>query len=966
MSKDNFDTLDGAPTIPGEPDGQVLSGRYKIVREIGSGGMGTVYLAQDMELDIEVAIKVLPTLLANNKRAIDNLRREAKTALKLSHPNIVRLHTFHSDEAIKYLVMEYVDGGSLEEKISANGVLSVDETLKTFTQVAAGLDYAHSQNVLHRDIKPANIMLTKDGIAKLADFGIARQIKESMTRITGKETSGTLLYMAPEQFRGGEPDHRSDIYSLAASIYECLSGHPPFWRGSIEYQVMNEKPASLGKLNDEQNVALLKALAKDPKSRQANAKELLADLGVSSTEFNWQTSPRQKEGKSYKDTLDYAKTMQPQGSALKNNKRIKLLLIVGLLVTFAAIFITALLKEYATRYPDVIETTNMSKDTRVDEAQQIEAIRLKTQAEEFWSRIKIISRDNGFGNMLDSAATLIQSGQSSIEMKAYSAAINFYTELLEKCKSIETLENQRKAAFESKLKFEEEIRKYNQDKIREYGGEAWLNIEASLEKTKSEPNNFPKIASAYAEAKQMVPVAVNESLKYADSTIRIKVSVYYPDSATEEMRASTNTLFYIDKELVKDVQIPPDETQEVELKQIKPGTHELTVKHKFFGDIVRNIMTKPWETTETDIKLDNKLWVSGTVSIKVKQFVPKLFYLLTIGPYGVKKFEGTISKEGNLIEKVPVGKYKVSIFAKDTWYQPENTWESQKNNWYEEKEVIVQPGVETITIFEGLSVTSIQPTGVVSCARKETVQLGKGFVKIFTLELPESGWIGIRLRGQPWKIDVDSVPYNEGHPSCGIGYLGVVSSEGDAYTFNNNASNRLSYCLQIGPKNTLGGVAGAAHIGSPGKVYIKVLWEQTSLSFEGFEIKTRFWSDTEVLESKQEIIDFYDKIFVPAMNRNSYLSWRSVVWPNSPADRTMLYSQQNNRNTDRDKVYDHYGTVFDYDSALCWSSATPEIIQPYGEYMLLRMKNDCVGMFLSKQNEEWKIWFFSWCGVLNP
>ena len=312
MSKDNFDTLDNAPTMPGEPEGQILSGQYKIIRQIGSGGMGTVYLAQDMELDNEVAVKVLPAILANNKRAIDNLRREAKTALKLSHHNIVRLRTFQSDEAIKYLVMEYIDGGNLEERISAAGALSVDETIKIFSQVAAGLDYAHSQNVLHRDIKPANIMLTRSGTAKLADFGIARQLKDSMTRITGKETSGTLLYMAPEQFRGNEPDHRSDIYSLAASIYECLSGKPPFCRGSIEYQIINVAPEPLNKLNQKQNSALLKALSKEPDKRQNSAKELLADLGADYKTINWQPLSKVREKKSQESTLDYAKTISPR------------------------------------------------------------------------------------------------------------------------------------------------------------------------------------------------------------------------------------------------------------------------------------------------------------------------------------------------------------------------------------------------------------------------------------------------------------------------------------------------------------------------------------------------------------------------------------------------------------------------------------------------------------------------------
>ncbi|OHB64074.1 MAG: hypothetical protein A2Y77_12370 [Planctomycetes bacterium RBG_13_62_9] len=288
MQGNGFDTLDGESTMGGQPGGQVLSGRYRIVRQLGSGGMGTVYLAEDMELDgMLVAIKVLPAILANNKRAVDNLRREAKTALKLTHPNIVRLQTFQSDEAIKYLVMEYVDGGSLEDRISSQGPMSVEAAMKIFSQVAAGLDLAHSQGVLHRDIKPANIMLTKDGTAKLADFGIARELKDSMTRVTGKETSGTLLYMAPEQLRGGEPDRRSDIYSLAATIYECLSGHPPFYRGSVEYQIVHETAAPLPNLTPGQNAALCRALSKDLAQRPASAPALLAELarGVPAAPF---------------------------------------------------------------------------------------------------------------------------------------------------------------------------------------------------------------------------------------------------------------------------------------------------------------------------------------------------------------------------------------------------------------------------------------------------------------------------------------------------------------------------------------------------------------------------------------------------------------------------------------------------------------------------------------------------------
>ena len=322
MSPDDHDTIGNAPTIGGDGAGQILSGRYRIVRELGSGGMGMVYLAEDMELDdMPVAVKVLPTLLARNTRAIANLRREAQTSLKLSHPNIVRLHTFQSDEQIKYLVMEYVDGENLEERISSQGVLSVEETIKVFTQVAAGLDFAHGRNVLHRDIKPANILLDKDGQAKLADFGIARQLKDSMTRITGNETSGTLLYMAPEQFRGGEPDHRSDIYSLGASIYESISGRPPFWRGSIEYQVMNEQPARLEKLSEKQNAALLKALAKDVEKRQSSAKQLLVDFGVDAKGLHWDASLKKQPTDALGDSAkgDTAGAKQPEQKRAKTN-----------------------------------------------------------------------------------------------------------------------------------------------------------------------------------------------------------------------------------------------------------------------------------------------------------------------------------------------------------------------------------------------------------------------------------------------------------------------------------------------------------------------------------------------------------------------------------------------------------------------------------------------------------------------
>jgi eukaryotic-like serine/threonine-protein kinase len=293
----NIDTLDRAVTLPGTKPGKggnwqydtldvavteggqatILAGQYRILKKLGEGGMGMVYLAEDMELDNrQVAIKVLPPLLARNARAVENLRKEALTTINLNHPNIIRLYGFHSDGEIKFLVMEYIDGETLEDMISSrpNGKLSFTETIHIAEQVAAGLDHAHSQNpsVIHRDLKPSNIMINKAGHVKVLDFGIAREMKDSYTRVTGKqETSGTLPYMSPEQLRGKKPSAGMDIYSLGIVCYECLNGKPPFFTGQIDYQILNEEPGDIEGQDDYINSALRKILRKDPADRPKTA-----------------------------------------------------------------------------------------------------------------------------------------------------------------------------------------------------------------------------------------------------------------------------------------------------------------------------------------------------------------------------------------------------------------------------------------------------------------------------------------------------------------------------------------------------------------------------------------------------------------------------------------------------------------------------------------------------------------------
>ena len=271
------DTINDGKTVSGG-GGAVLAGRYRIVRQLGAGGMGSVWLAEDTLLDNKpFAIKMLPSILVSNKRAYRQLKDEALVAMKLTHPNIVTLRAFEENNGNPFLVMDYIEGQTLDDyladydsrveraerveevgsRVSRDrdgraasprppfGGLPEEEVIRILKPIAAALDYAHGEGVVHRDVKPANVMIRKDGHPFILDFGIAREIQETMTRVTGKLSSGTLLYMSPEQLNGEPPKPAQDIYSFAAMAYECLKGEPPFSHGQIEFQIMNKMPEPL-------------------------------------------------------------------------------------------------------------------------------------------------------------------------------------------------------------------------------------------------------------------------------------------------------------------------------------------------------------------------------------------------------------------------------------------------------------------------------------------------------------------------------------------------------------------------------------------------------------------------------------------------------------------------------------------------------------------------------------------------
>jgi len=265
--------------------GETIS-HYQIVAEIGAGGMGVVYKALDLRLDRYVAIKFLPSQLNSHLEAKTRFIQEAKAASALQHANVVVIHEIdETPDGHMFIVMGYCDGETLQERL-ARGRLSVAEAVEIVSQIAAGLTKAHEKKILHRDVKPSNILLTHDGEAKLADFGLAKLADR--TRLTKPGVKlGTVAYMSPERLDGAEIDHRSDIFSLGVVLYELLTGDVPF-KGADEVAVMfniiHRDPDLIREHRDDVPEELERiirtALQKDVDGRYQSAADMLADLAT--------------------------------------------------------------------------------------------------------------------------------------------------------------------------------------------------------------------------------------------------------------------------------------------------------------------------------------------------------------------------------------------------------------------------------------------------------------------------------------------------------------------------------------------------------------------------------------------------------------------------------------------------------------------------------------------------------------
>jgi len=265
-------------------NGRIIDGRYEIIEEIGRGGMSIVFRAKCLVLNRYVAIKILRPEYRDDAEFIKRFKIEAQSAGSLSHPNIVSVYDVGNEDDMEYIVMEYVEGITLKQYLGAKGVLQWKETVDYAAQICSGLEHAHKKGIIHKDIKPENIMITKEGILKITDFGIAKALNQG-TIATGGLTMGSVHYFSPEQARGGFVDAKAVVYSLGVLVYEMITGKLPFEGEtaiSIAMQHLESEPVRPSVFNPSMpkslEAVILKAMKKEQGERYQTATQMLIDL----------------------------------------------------------------------------------------------------------------------------------------------------------------------------------------------------------------------------------------------------------------------------------------------------------------------------------------------------------------------------------------------------------------------------------------------------------------------------------------------------------------------------------------------------------------------------------------------------------------------------------------------------------------------------------------------------------------
>ena len=366
-------------------EGRLIGNRYEILEKIGNGGMATVYKARCHVLNRNVAVKVLKEEFITDAEFVKRFNIEAQSAASLSHPNIVSIYDVGNEGDIYYIVMELVQGKTLKEIITDEGILPWKWTVNIAIQIASALEVAHRHNIVHRDIKPHNIIITEDGTAKVTDFGIAKAVSNSTITSFGA-TIGSVHYFSPEQARGGYTDAKSDLYSLGVVMYEMLTGKVPFDADtpvSVALKHMQEVPVEPKTLNptipDSVNKIIIKAMQKEPSLRYISATEMLTDLKESIKNPNGNFVVMSKavtdeptRVMSVEEAEKEAKREEKQGKKKKNKaKKIVLIVFLCLLIFFGAMFGTWKLltggRTKEVQIPSLVGTNIEEAKTKLDE-----------------------------------------------------------------------------------------------------------------------------------------------------------------------------------------------------------------------------------------------------------------------------------------------------------------------------------------------------------------------------------------------------------------------------------------------------------------------------------------------------------------------------------------------------------------------------------------------------------------------
>ncbi len=393
-----MDELDLGATIRGFSAGQKIFGRYTLKRLLGRGGMGVVWLARDESLERDIAIKMLPEMVASDPAAVRELKRETSRSQQLSHPHILRIYDFAEGAGLCGITMELVEGGTLTaRRLDEPGeVFTVGHLESWVRQLCEALAYAHEKvKIVHRDLKPANLMLTPDGDLKVADFGIAASVSDSVSRASRQAgSSGTPVYMSPQQMMGDKPAVTDDIYSLGATLYELLTGRPPFYSGNVMMQVQNKVPPTIAERRKELEISsapvpaeweqtIAACLVKEPNDRPQSASEVAEQLGLggmatksTKTENRGQ---RTGDGKAGRLVPAAPSTVQPAPApqAKIENKKSKTGLYAGIA---AGVLLLAGLGYYFGVYAP--EQKRLAEIKRLEsEGRAVEAARLRTEKE---------------------------------------------------------------------------------------------------------------------------------------------------------------------------------------------------------------------------------------------------------------------------------------------------------------------------------------------------------------------------------------------------------------------------------------------------------------------------------------------------------------------------------------------------------------------------------------------------------